>query len=71
MKKAGLIFLFLGTFFIPSMGQKNAVPAPGDLYLGFTNINFIKDDEYSNPVIEGYTLIGYFLQPQLVYAPTF
>jgi hypothetical protein len=70
MKKAGLIFLFLGTLIIPSEGQKNAVPVPGDLYLGFTNINFIKDDEYSNPVIEGYTLIGYFLQPQLVYAPT-
>jgi hypothetical protein len=39
------------------------------LYFGFHNINFLKNDEYSNPVIEGYTLIGYFLQPEFIYRP--
>lgn len=70
MKNYGLMYLFLIIFILPAEGQKDAPAEPGNLYLGFTNINFIKNDEYSNPVIEGYTLIGYFLQPQIVYAPS-
>lgn len=41
----------------------------GALFLKLNNINFVKNNEYSNPVIEGYTLIGYFLQPEIIYRP--
>ena len=40
------------------------------LYLKIRNINFIRNNEYFNPVVEGYTLIGYFIQPALIYCPT-
>jgi hypothetical protein len=42
----------------------------GTLNLRFRNLNFVKNNEYSNPVIEGYTLIGYFLNPEFVYFPS-
>jgi hypothetical protein len=40
------------------------------MYFGIRNINFFKDNEYYSPVIEGYTLVGYFFQPTLVYFPS-
>jgi hypothetical protein len=43
---------------------------PGELSLRIKNINFVKNNEYFNPVIEGYTLLGFFFQPELVYAPS-
>jgi len=43
---------------------------PGDLSLRIKSICFIKDYEYSNPIIQGYTLIGFFFQPELVYSPS-
>jgi len=43
---------------------------PGELSLRIKSISFVKDNEYSSPVIEGYTLIGFFLQPELVYSPS-
>ncbi len=41
----------------------------GALSFSFRNYNFVKDNEYSNPITEGYTLIGYFIQPSVVYSP--
>ena len=38
-----------------------------DLLLRITNTNFFKNDEYFSDYIEGYTLVGYKLQPTLVY----
>lgn len=43
---------------------------PGELFLRVKSINFIKNNEYFNPLIEGYTLIGFFFQPELVYSPS-
>ncbi len=34
------------------------------------NSNFLKNDEYFNDIVQGYTLIGYFINPKLVYYPT-
>jgi hypothetical protein len=73
-------------------GQVTGEPGtePGDLSLRIKNINFVKNNEYFNPIgpskfiltsslpgyddksvwNEGYTLIGYFLQPELVYTPS-
>jgi len=53
-----------------SSGKENADSvATEKLYLNFFNVNFIRNNEYSNPVTEGYTLIGYLLNPELVYRP--
>ena len=39
------------------------------LYFQFYNSNFLKDDEYFGNLIKGYTYIGFFAQPALVYFP--
>ncbi|RYE89162.1 MAG: hypothetical protein EOO37_05500, partial [Cytophagaceae bacterium] len=40
------------------------------LYLQFKSFTFFKDNEYFNEIVEGYTLFGTQLNPQLVYYPT-
>ena len=49
--------------------KEDTLSEPGKVYISLKNINFIKDNEYFNPIIEGYTLIGYFIQPAVVYSP--
>jgi hypothetical protein len=70
MKRKVLLFAVFILFRLSSFCQGDTIPEPGKLYLDFRNTNFIRDDEYSNPIIEGYTLIGYFIQPSLVYSPS-
>lgn len=65
-----LILLFvLNIFSVTGQDNNAGLLSEGDLYLNFRNINFVKNNEYSNPIIEGYTLIGYFIHPELVYCP--
>jgi hypothetical protein len=40
------------------------------LFLNIENSNFFKNNEYFNDFVEGYTLLGYFFHPSLVYKPT-
>lgn len=40
------------------------------LSLRFKSISFIRNNEYYSPLAEGYTLPGYFIQPELVYKPS-
>ncbi len=40
------------------------------LFLKFANSNFVKDNEYFNNIVEGYTLIGYWLTTRLEYHPS-
>jgi hypothetical protein len=61
-----LLFVLSATF---AQGKNDRSIDTTNLWLSLKNINFVKDNEYSNPVTEGYTLIGYFIQPELVYAP--
>jgi hypothetical protein len=63
-----VFFLFLWNVY-GQVPEKSGVQS-GELYLRIKNINFIKDNEYSSPVIEGYTLPGFFIRPELVYAPS-
>jgi hypothetical protein len=68
-----LIALFVLFFVIRnSFGQESGQTGtlPGELSLSIKSISFIKDNEYSLPVIEGYTLLGFFFQPELVYSPS-
>ncbi len=34
------------------------------------NTNFLKNDEYFNRIVEGYTLLGWMLDPKITYFPT-
>ncbi|MFZ0280071.1 MAG: hypothetical protein WAL29_00365 [Bacteroidales bacterium] len=65
-----LLFLFLSM--VPVSGQEKSDTSSSSekLYFNFRNVNFIRNNEYSNPVTEGYTLIGYFLHPELIYHPS-
>jgi hypothetical protein len=42
----------------------------GDVRLALNSFTFFKDNEYFNKIVEGYTLFGTQLNPQLVYYPT-
>ncbi len=64
-----IVLLALNTFTVISQEKTGISASEGDLYFNFRNTSFVKNNEYSNPVIEGYTLIGYFIQPELVYSP--
>jgi hypothetical protein len=44
--------------------------AQGDLRISLNAFTFFKDNEYFNDIVEGYTLFGTQLNPQLVYYPT-
>jgi hypothetical protein len=71
MRHLFTIFTLL-LLFIPGIrGQekKDTLSVPGKVYLSLKNINFIKNNEYFNPIIEGYTLVGYFIQPVIVFYP--
>jgi hypothetical protein len=72
MKHTPLTFILLVLLFLPVTGQEipDTIPPSEKISFAISNINFVKDDEYSNPVIEGYTLIGYFLHPRVVYRPS-
>jgi hypothetical protein len=86
-----IFFSFLVTSFsINGQAGNEAGAQPGELFLRIKNINFFKDNEYSNNIgvskfiivsslpasfdkslwIEGYTLPGFFIQPELVYKPS-
>ena len=72
MKHLLLVIVFSLNFIFPVISQtdtKDQKKEIGDLSLGLRNINFVKNNEYYSPVIEGYTLVGYFFQPTLVYSP--
>ncbi|MEI6048535.1 MAG: hypothetical protein WCS03_06520 [Bacteroidota bacterium] len=61
--------LLLSSWNISGQVNENIIQ-PGDLSLRIKSINFVKNNEYYNPVIEGYTLLGFFFQPELVYSPS-
>jgi len=47
---------------LDSLTKKN-----GDLSFGLKNSNFFKDNEYFNKIVEGYTLVGFWITPYLNY----
>lgn len=71
MRYSWIISLILALNTFPAGGQDNTGvnASEGNLYLNFRNINFVKNNEYSNLITEGYTLIGFSLQPELIYHP--
>jgi hypothetical protein len=58
---------------LPGMLIQPDVIAPSDSQKIFFNLNaksFFRNNEYFNPIEEGYTLIGYNLEPSVVIFPT-
>ena len=45
-------------------------PKDGDVRVSLNAFTFFKDNEYFNKIVDGYTLFGTQLNPQLVYYPT-
>ncbi len=45
-------------------------PVAGNVHLSLNAFTFFKDNEYFNKIVDGYTLFGTQLNPQLVYYPT-
>jgi hypothetical protein len=72
MRKVFVILLIIYTIAGNISGQTagDTKPQSGDLSLRIKSINFIEDNEFFNPIVEGYTLLGFFLQPELVYTPS-
>lgn len=48
----------------------NAIARFGEMRLALKSFTFFKDNEYFNKIVDGYTLFGTQLNPQLVYYPT-
>jgi hypothetical protein len=65
-----LLVSFFSIFIIDGQTVSISETEKGNLYFSIRSINFFKDNEYYSPVIEGYTLVGYFFQPTLVYLPS-
>ena len=55
---------------ISSQEKEDTLSGPGKIFLSLKNINFVKNNEYYHPIIEGYTLVGFFIQPAIVYMPS-
>jgi hypothetical protein len=70
MKKVALLMflIFLFPLLVAQQSDKQ-IPEPGTLSIGIKSMSFLKDNEYINPVTQGYTMIGFFIQPALVYSP--
>jgi hypothetical protein len=78
--------IFFTTFFLLIVGKFNVFSQyyPNSFYtidkidsnqnnsliFRIDNSNFLKNNEYTNNIYTGYTLIGYHVSPQLVYYPT-
>ncbi len=63
-----LLLISGGTLCGQSVADAN--PQAGNLALRIKTISFIEDNEFFNPIVEGYTLLGFFFQPELVYNPS-
>ncbi|PIE86276.1 MAG: hypothetical protein CSA05_01430 [Bacteroidia bacterium] len=68
MKIFNLSLLFI-LFSCPYLAAQEAVEVSDKkkLYLDVENLSFFRNNEYFNDIVEGYTLIGYWLRPALYF----
>jgi hypothetical protein len=51
--------------------KQSLLPADSNkLIFHLTNSNFLKNNEYFNEIVDGFTFIGFFIQPKLIYYPS-
>ncbi len=80
--KSGITFLLITSFIFfsnplvsqyypPSFYSSSDIDSSMEntLVLNIDNSNFLKNNEYFNDMVDGYTLIGYHISPKLVYYP--
>lgn len=65
INKKLIVGFFLFFSFYVSFGQTDTVQKNNNLSLRFQSNSFFIDNEYFNKIVEGYTLIGYWIQPEL------
>jgi len=65
-----VIVFFVSSLYLHGQSDLKTEETEGVISLRIKTISFVKNNEYFNPVTEGYTLLGAFLQPELVYSPT-
>lgn len=53
-----------------SDSKKVETERANELYLSIQNLNFVKNNEYFNDIVEGRTYLGYQFAPSLVYQPS-
>jgi hypothetical protein len=72
MRYPAILFLALLVNSCNIYGQVREDPGTqsGELSLRIKSISFFKNNEYFNPITEGYTLPGFFFQPELLYIPS-
>ncbi len=63
------ILILINSYVFAQNGNNFTHPdtAKSDLSIGIENCNFVWNNEYFNPIVEGYTLIGYFFTPSIKY----
>ena len=69
-----ILFLFFtniiyGQSFESFFSKNYHKPDTSVLSIDIENANFLKNNEFFGNMVEGYTLIGYFLKPKIVYSP--
>lgn len=71
MRKIGLFFIPLIIFGLwghSICAQQDSIPT-NSIFFKLDNLNFVKNNEYSNNIADGYTLIGSQLHPKLSFYP--
>lgn len=71
MHKLGIFLFSILTFSFLSneiIAQQDSI-SKNAIYLQIDNLNFLKDNEYSNNIADGYTLIGSQLHPKVAFYP--
>jgi hypothetical protein len=70
-KISGIIFIiYLVAHNVSGQSAEETKPENGDLSMRIKSISFIENNEFYNPIVQGYTLLGFFLQPELIYNPS-
>jgi len=65
-----VIILTCFSFTVHGQGKDTVNNNKETLWLNIKSISFIKNNEYFSPITEGYTLIGSFVRPVLIYSPS-
>jgi hypothetical protein len=72
-----LISILLGLIMTPYLAfakpggesEEESGSGNGSVALRIKSISFVEDNEFFNPIVEGYTLLGFFFQPEIIYTP--
>jgi hypothetical protein len=67
---SGFLLLLITSYIACGQTSDETRSQSGDLSLRVKSMNFVEDNEFFNPIVKGYTLLGFFIQPELIYRPS-